>query len=163
MRQKKVSVVVLHHSPENLAPPVIVFDLHHQRVRELSKSSFKKHYGNDPNVFYLVDVAKGDPNSAVHGLVAGCTVMTTFPSEEAWKELAKEKYRILVFPLWEKAEVKTFFQRSDFEEVFKKYGRVSWAFTDVEEVEDYVKTALDKLQLKETANPIGTTATSKTV
>jgi len=161
MKKEEVSVVALHHSPENPAPPVVVFD-HSHGVRKLSKSSFKKLYGSDRKVLYLVDVAKGDSNCAVHGLVAGCTVMTTSPSEEAWKEFAKEKCRILVLPLWEKAEVKTFFQRSDFEEVFKKYGGVSRAFTDVEEVERRVKTAVDKLQLDDTANPIGTTATSGT-
>jgi hypothetical protein len=72
--------------------------------------------GDDPNLFYLADVSKGDTQALKDTLPAGKIVVFTSPNEKTYSEFGKSKLfsgHPLYMPLWRKPELAAALQLRD--------------------------------------------------
>ena len=125
----------------------------------------------DTNLWYLVDVSKGNSNDLV--AVNGRTIMFTSPSEAAYSEFVKEKCLKYYMPTWKYEEAikmneKLKIDVNTLNERWGRYGGIARAlFTTNTQIEQYYKdkieNAINKLVAEEHFEQIGTANETKEI
>lgn len=136
------------------------------------KENFRENLPDDHNVWYLLDVSKGNSDGrAVFGEF-GRTVMFTSPNEKAYKEFIKQDCILYHMPLWRKAEAEaarktTTISKAVFNDRWDKYRGVARPlFASDEEFEQYEKrisNAIQTLDAQTNFDQLGSSDSTETI